>query len=57
MDQQGYLGVIGVYVAHFALPRDRENLHRQAPDRALWRGTRSRRTAWQFVQDHLAQAE
>jgi predicted AAA+ superfamily ATPase len=50
--QDEYLAMVDGYAAHFALPlQDREGMHRDALEWATTRGSRSGRTAWQFIQD------
>lgn len=49
--QDDYLAMIDGYAEHFALPLDREQLHREALEWATTRGGRSGRVAWQYIQD------
>jgi uncharacterized protein len=49
--QDDYLLMIDGYAEHFALPIEREELHKQALEWATTRGGRSGRVAWQFIQD------
>jgi predicted AAA+ superfamily ATPase len=39
------------YAEHFGLARGREKIEREALEWALARGSRSGRTAWQYIQD------
>ena len=39
------------YAAHFGLPVEAEELHRQAIEWSVTRGGRSGRVAWQFILD------
>lgn len=49
--QDEYLAMIDGYVGHFGLEIDREALHHEALEWATTRGSRSGRTAWQYIQD------
>jgi predicted AAA+ superfamily ATPase len=50
--QDEYLAMVDGYAEHFRLPvADREGMHREALEWATTRGSRSGRTAWQFIQD------
>ncbi|MGQ3283922.1 ATP-binding protein [Bosea sp. (in: a-proteobacteria)] len=49
--QDEYLAMIDGYVGHFGLALDPETLRHEALEWATTRGSRSGRTAWQFIQD------
>lgn len=49
--QDEYLAMIDGYADHFALKLDREALHHDALEWATTRGSRSGRTAFQYIQD------
>ena len=50
--QDEYLAMVDGYVDHFALPvGDREAVHHDALEWSTTRGSRSGRTAWQFIQE------
>lgn len=49
--QDDYLQMIAGYAEHFALPLPSEELRRRALEWSAERGSRSGRTAWQFIQD------
>ncbi|MEZ2410192.1 ATP-binding protein [Bosea sp. RCC_152_1] len=49
--QDEYLAMIDGYVAHFGLTVAPEELRRDALEWATTRGSRSGRTAWQYIQD------
>lgn len=49
--QDDYLAMIDGYVAHFGLAIDPDELRRDALEWATTRGSRSGRTAWQYIQD------
>jgi predicted AAA+ superfamily ATPase len=50
--QDEYLAMVEGYADHFRLPvADRAAMHRDALEWATTRGSRSGRTAWQFIQD------
>ena len=50
-DQNTYLAMIDGYVAHYGLVHPVEQLHAEAKEWAVTRGSRSGRVAWQFIQD------
>ncbi|MBH89714.1 MAG: AAA family ATPase [Magnetovibrio sp.] len=52
-DQRTYLDMVENYVKFYGLKIERDNLHSQASEWAVTRGSRSGRSAWQFLQ-HLA---
>ncbi|MBI3446441.1 MAG: ATP-binding protein [Magnetospirillum sp.] len=49
--QDTFFAIVEGYVAHYGLPISTEDLHRQANEWAVTRGSRSGRVAWQFIQD------
>ncbi|MDQ6703851.1 MAG: ATP-binding protein [Pseudomonadota bacterium] len=49
--QVDYLAIVFGYADHFALGADRTLVEREALEWALTRGSRSGRTAWQYIQD------
>jgi predicted AAA+ superfamily ATPase len=49
--QDEYLAMVDGYVRHFGLAVDPETLRAEALEWATTRGSRSGRTAWQFIQD------
>lgn len=49
--QDVFLAMIDAYADAFALPLERDDLHAQAREWAVTRGSRSGRVAWQFIQD------
>ena len=49
--QDEYLAMVFGYCDHFGLAGDRDALERDALEWATTRGSRSGRTAWQFIQD------
>lgn len=49
--QDEYLAMIEGYTSHFKLDIDPEELRREALEWATTRGSRSGRTAWQYIQD------
>ncbi|WP_376987145.1 ATP-binding protein [Bosea sp. R86505] len=49
--QDEYLAMIDGYVGHFGLEIDPETLRHEALEWATTRGSRSGRTAWQYIQD------
>ena len=49
--QDEYLDMVFGYADHFALVCDREAVRAEALEWATTRGSRSGRTAWQFIQD------
>ena len=50
-DQKTYFNIVDGYVEHYGLDLAAEELHAQANEWAVTRGSRSGRTAWQFIQD------
>jgi predicted AAA+ superfamily ATPase len=49
--QDDYLAMVLSYAEHFGLAHAREKIEREALEWALTRGSRSGRTAWQYIQD------
>jgi hypothetical protein len=49
--QDEYLDMVFGYADHFGLPYDRDAVRAEALEWATTRGSRSGRTAWQFIQD------
>ena len=49
--QDEYLDMVAAYAAHFGLGVDRDEITPDALEWATTRGSRSGRTAWQFIQD------
>jgi len=49
--QDEYLEMVTAYVDHFGLAHDREAVRAEALEWATTRGSRSGRTAWQYIQD------
>jgi predicted AAA+ superfamily ATPase len=49
--QADYLDMVYGYADHYGLGGDRETLEREALEWAVTRGSRSGRTAWQYIQD------
>lgn len=49
--QDEYLSMVNAYCEHFGLREDPEKLRADALEWATTRGSRSGRTAWQFIQD------
>ena len=49
--QDEYLAMVHGYVDHLGLAHDREAVRREALEWATTRGSRSGRTAWQYIQD------
>ncbi|MBV8791266.1 MAG: ATP-binding protein [Pseudolabrys sp.] len=49
--QDEYLAMVDGYVAHYKVPAEGEQMHRDALEWSTTRGSRSGRVAWQFVQD------
>jgi predicted AAA+ superfamily ATPase len=49
--QDTFFAIVEGYVAHYGLPITVEDLHREANEWAVTRGSRSGRVAWQFIQD------
>nr|WP_210203086.1 ATP-binding protein [Mesorhizobium soli] len=54
VDQDGYLDMVRGYVAHLGIAIEAADLERQALEWAMQRGSRSGRTAWQFIQSLMA---
>ncbi len=50
-DQKTYFNIVDGYVDHYGLDIAKEELHAQANEWAVTRGSRSGRIAWQFIQD------
>lgn len=55
--QDEYLSMIDGYVGHFGLKIEPEQLRREALEWATTRGSRSGRTAWQYIQDLAGRLE
>ncbi len=49
--QDDYLAMVFGYAEHFRLGKDQEALAREALEWSVTRGSRSGRTAWQYIQD------
>ncbi len=49
--QDTFFAIVEGYVAHYRLPITTDDLHREANEWAVTRGSRSGRVAWQFIQD------
>jgi predicted AAA+ superfamily ATPase len=49
--QDEYLAMVDSYIAHYNIPAQGEDLHREALEWSTTRGSRSGRVAWQFIQD------
>jgi predicted AAA+ superfamily ATPase len=49
--QDEYLEMVYAYADHFGLARDRDTVRAEALEWATTRGSRSGRTAWQYIQD------
>jgi len=49
--QDEYLAMVFAYADHFGLEGDRERIRAEALEWATTRGSRSGRTAWQYIQD------
>jgi len=49
--QDTFFAIVEGYVAHYGLPISTEDLHAQANEWSVTRGSRSGRVAWQFIQD------
>jgi uncharacterized protein len=49
--QDIFFAIVEGYVAHYGLPISTEDLHAQANEWSVTRGSRSGRVAWQFIQD------
>lgn len=54
-DQAAYLEMVDGYADYFQLGIARDDLHRRALEWAMQRGSRSGRTAWQFIQGSRGQ--
>ncbi|WP_046863394.1 ATP-binding protein [Microvirga massiliensis] len=54
--QDEYLAMVFGYLAHWGLDTDPEGTRAEALEWATTRGSRSGRTAWQFVQDYAGRA-
>jgi len=50
-DQDAFFAMVDGYADHFGLDISREDLHAQAVEWSVTRGSRSGRVAWQFIQD------
>lgn len=50
IDQDGYLDMVLGYAEHFGINLPTDDLKKKALDWAMLRGSRSGRTAWQFIQ-------
>ena len=50
-NQDTYFAILEKYVEFYDLDISKEDLHAQAVEWALTRGSRSGRVAWQFIQD------
>ncbi len=50
-DQPTYLAIVEAYAAHFELGIADDQLHAEAIEWSMTRGSRSGRVAWQFIQD------
>jgi predicted AAA+ superfamily ATPase len=56
--QDEYLAMVDGYVEHFGVPvADRDAMHHEALEWATTRGSRSGRTAWQYIQDLAGRLE
>jgi predicted AAA+ superfamily ATPase len=55
--QDDYLEMVFAYADHFGLKAERAELERDALEWATTRGSRSGRTAWQFIQDLAGRLE
>ena len=56
--QDEYLAMVDGYVEHFGLPvGDRDAMHHESLEWATTRGSRSGRTAWQYIQDLAGRLE
>ncbi|BAE51320.1 ATP-binding protein [Paramagnetospirillum magneticum] len=49
--QDTFFAIVEGYVTHYGLPISTEELHAQANEWSVTRGSRSGRVAWQFIQD------
>ncbi len=54
--QDEYLAMVAGYAEHFRIDADREAIRAEALEWATTRGSRSGRTAWQFIQDLAGRA-
>ncbi len=54
--QDDYLAMVAAYAEHFGIEADRTRLQAEALEWATTRGSRSGRTAWQFIQDVVGRA-
>ena len=50
-DQPAYFAMVDAYAGQLGLPIVRDELHAQAAEWSVTRGSRSGRVAWQFIQD------
>ncbi len=50
-DQDTYLAMIEAYAGHYELDLPRDQLHAEAKEWTVTRGSRSGRVAWQYIQD------
>lgn len=55
--QDEYLDMIFAYIDHYAIEIDRDRIRGEALEWATTRGSRSGRTAWQFIQDLAGRLE
>jgi uncharacterized protein len=55
--QDEYLAMVHGYCAHYQLAAPPEQIEREALEWATTRGSRSGRTAWQFIQDLAGRLE
>ncbi|MGC2224595.1 MAG: ATP-binding protein [Methylocella sp.] len=55
--QDDYLAMVHGYAKHFGLARAREKIEHEALEWALTRGSRSGRTAWQYIHDLAGRLE
>jgi uncharacterized protein len=55
--QDEYLSMVFGYADHYGLPAPRDEMERDALEWATTRGSRSGRTAWQFIQDLAGRLE
>jgi predicted AAA+ superfamily ATPase len=53
--QDEYLAMVFAYADHFGLEGERERIRAEALEWATTRGSRSGRTAWQYIQDLAGQ--
>ena len=49
--QDEYLAMVDAYAAHFGIKTAQEQLHAEALEWSITRGSRTGRVAWQFIQD------